>query len=522
MTAPPSEPPARLSPLEEALARRDLPHELFSGTDLGNAERFASRFGDRFRYAPGNASHLRWYTQAEDGRWVANVHGQGEVSRAVAKLVEEVKARIQQLQVEGGEDAEQAEDALRRVSRELSTARAAREIPKMAAENYGMTVSPEDDFNQRGDVLSCAGQLLEFKPDGVTVRAIIPSDHITWDTGTPYRPEILENPPADVTLFLRTFITYEDTQPEREHLIFKALGAQLTAGNPHRMLLIIKGESTSGKGMLQETLLPTLGDYAGKTATTIFHGNATDAPRPDIIKAMHLRIGVLSELSQGIKLHADRVKEITGDATISVRGMHSDNVLDLPIKVTPLIFTNETPRIVGFDPATKRRIVVMPFDRNLSPEEEDPAIKERFTSNPDVRAWLLARLVKGWVDAQREGLQDVRDAFAQARDAALENADPLEVFLEHAQAEGFIRIVDVVDRSSTPTSHYVRTSEFYDAFVEFLEKYDVAESYKQRMGLKALTRVLQKPPYSWVKKDSAGARWEGVILTTGMPNWTPH
>lgn len=91
--------------------------------------------------------------------------------------------------------------------------------------------------------------------------------------------------------------------------------------------------------------------------------------------------------------------------------------------------------------------------------------------------------------------------------------------VNRAQTEAIVLIAEFIahglnaqtlrfDRE-VPLTDCVRTVDLHNAFLSYLDTHHPTRSSPP---LKSLTRKLQAPPFNWVKRDSAGARWQHVVM----------
>jgi putative DNA primase/helicase len=258
-----------------------------------------------------------------------------------------------------------------------------------------------EDFDARGDMLGVgAGEVLLFEDDGLVVRKAEREDYLTKSTHVPYVPgatdSLWEN-------YLETFIP---DQRLRDY-VQRLLGYGLIGGNPRRLLVFLHGPTSSGKSTLVEAVGAAVGDYGGPFGVSVFRDKQDDAPRPDLLAALGLRFAFASEAGSEQHLHADQLKRLTGGDTISARNMNDRVMTRLVPQFLPFIATNDPPQIRNADAALWRRMLTVPFDRQVAGKREDTLARERLRASPAARTAILAWLVEGWERYRANGLDDV-------------------------------------------------------------------------------------------------------------------
>lgn len=308
-----------------------------------------------------------------------------------------------------------------------------------------------------------------------------------------------------LTQYLDTFVP----DPDDQRVLFAILGTILRSGNPGRLFPIFLGGTTSGKSQLLAAMDKLLGEYICSINASVFRGNLDDKPRPDLVRAMYKRIAYAVEASKIWELHADQVKRITGGDSVPYRNLYSQSVEKIP-RFTPLIVTNEMPRIKGSDQALKRRMIVFMFDKTLPPALEDARIKEKFINDEGCLKALLARIVAG---AQDELLRDgirwtlMPNKYATATLESFGQLDHVDEFIEWLKDR---EILSIVDMTETPVSHCARANELHEWYTLWIKKHGDRQDKAESLNMKDFGLALRER--GWASKLSGGTRWLGVKL----------
>jgi len=190
------------------------------------------------------------------------------------------------------------------------------------------------------------------------------------------------------------------------------------------------GPTATGKSTLLAAVCAMLGDYAATADfdTFLVRDRASGAPRSDIARLAGRRFVVSLEVDDGAKLASALVKQLTGGDSVAARFLYREAFEFLPTAKLWLA-ANDRPRVRDDDDAIWRRILQMPFDKQIPPDERDPQVKARLRDPADAGPAILAWAVAGCMAWQRDGLgipQAVRDTTAAYR----QEMDPLHDFLE--------------------------------------------------------------------------------------------
>lgn len=495
MTQPPEIPPR--PSVRDIIAWNRL--DEVNNTDTGNAKRFARLFKDVVRYAPETGL---WYVWNET-HWEPDVMGQTfALTAAVIRDIREDALNAPDEPGEGGGPSPRQRFLTHALRTESEGSR--RKILSVAPEDPALTVRV-DDLDVHPDTVACANGTVNLLTG--ELRASHPDDMATAVVRVSYEPGATS---PELNRYLNTFIP----EPEDQAVLFGLLGTALRGGNHCRMLPILLGGTTSGKSQLIAAIARMLGGYATSINVSVFRGNLDDKPRPDLVRAMFTRIAYATEASKVWELHADQVKRLTGGDAIPYRNLYAQAVEAVP-RFTPLIVTNEMPRVKGADDAFKRRMIVFKFEHSLPSRDEDPAIKERFIRDERCLRAILARMVEGarsplFVHGIKWDLMPIK--YTSAVMDSFDELDHVSEFVKWMVEHGHLESASAVD---LPLSHYVKASDLHAWYASWVKKHGDKLDRDSALSLRDLGTQLRTR--GWESRAAMGTRWVGWRLTTEAP-----
>lgn len=210
------------------------------------------------------------------------------------------------------------------------------------------------------------------------------------------------------TSFLNRFVPDEEMQEYLKRLT----GYCIEDGNPHRLFIVFKGKTSTGKSAYSEAVMRVLGDYSGSFNLSLFRDKQDETPRADIVQMLTQRVGFASETSNEWHLHADSIKRITGSDTIKARLLYSNTYFERIPAFTPIIRTNSAPTIKAADLAIFRRLRVVPFEEQISEDEVDPEFLPKMMS--ESHDAILSWIIDGYMAYKRDGFGKIPDACLAA------------------------------------------------------------------------------------------------------------
>jgi P4 family phage/plasmid primase-like protien len=193
-------------------------------------------------------------------------------------------------------------------------------------------------------------------------------------------------PDAEVRAFVQRLLGYAMLGEVREHV-----------------MPIFTGEGRNGKGTLRDAICAAFGDYALEVDPELLmtrqgHGRHGTF----ILELKGRRLVFCSETNKERRFDESGMKRLVGGDPLQGNRMHKDPITFLPSH-TLIMCTNHLPRVSGDDPATWARILVVPFDVVIPPEERDGRLPAKLRE-PDVQEAILAWCYEGYRQYLAEGL----------------------------------------------------------------------------------------------------------------------
>lgn len=466
---------------------------LESITDTTNGLLFARMFHETVRYA---VDVQRWFTW--NGHFWEQDSPQHLKVFALTQAV--IRFRRERALLSSEEDREallKAIASLESVRKRHAMLDVARTDPRVQVEELAFDDAEADLVFTNGTINLDTGELRTSQPSDMNSRACA----VDYDADA--RSDELDR-------FLSTFIPDKDAQD----FIFRLLGATLRRGNSLRILPIFWGGTTSGKSQLFGALHNALGSYICTIGPSVFRGNLDDKPRPDLVRAMLTRLAYATEGSKDWALHADQIKRLAGKDVLPYRDLYN-GTLNVEPRFTPYIVANEFPRITGKDKATENRIIAVHFDRSLAPGEEDPTIRERFVSDPQVHRALLARIVKGAKTGIKRDMSDAPKIYLEATLNARAGMGHVDEFIEWAREEDYL--LPAVE--GLAMSACAKAKDLHDLYTYWLKKYADKTDKLDGIGITRFGKVLREEK-GWKTAVSAGVRWTEWRLSDTVPIWS--
>jgi putative DNA primase/helicase len=440
----------------------------YNVTDLGNARRLIHRHGRNLRYCWLWRKWLVW-----DGkRWVKD--DTGEVYRLAKETVssiyqEAAAAPNDETRKELGKHATRSE-AGARIKEMVDLARS--DVPVVPDE---LDASPDLLNTESGTIDLRTGELREHRRE----------DLITKIAPTKYRPDAAA---PTWEAFLERVLPGENLRA----FVQRAVGYSATGDTSEQCMFINHGGGANGKSTFQEALSAALGDYAMRTPTEMLLARRADGVPNDVARLKGARLVSASETEDGRRLAESRIKDLTGQDTITARFMKAE-WFDFAPTHKLWLSTNHKPEIRGTDAAIWRRIRLVPWTVTIPPAEQDKKLPIALRQE---LAGILAWVVRGCLQWRRQGLH----APNEVRKATGEYRAEMDVLA------GFLAECCELD-----TGHWEYAKDLYECYKRWCDENGERPEPQRKFGGRLGERGFQR--------DRGGSRgagiWRGVRLTEG-------
>lgn len=356
--------------------------ENYNLTDLGNAHRLISLYGDTVRY---DATRNRWLLW-QDTYWAEdrNLQIENLAQRTVTTIYTEAGdwADAETRKAIAGH-AKRSEDR-GRLSAMVHLARSNRDI-----------VVTSEILDQDPWLLTCRNGTLDLRSG--RLRPHRKEDMITKLSPTTY------DEAADCPLWEECLNTWMRGNQQDIRFLQKAVGYSLTGSIGEQCLFFLYGFGRNGKSTFIDIVMALLGDYAHKAPTSmIMAKDAGQSGIPnDIAQLKGVRFTVASELEKGKRLAEALVKDLTGNDPITARFLHQEYFTFWPTHKL-WMYGNHKPVVRGTDDGIWRRIRLIPFVAQIPTEEMDTHLESKLMRE---LSGILRWAVEGCMLWQNEGLR---------------------------------------------------------------------------------------------------------------------
>lgn len=430
----------------------------FHENEDGDAKLFKAINADKFLF---DHSANKWYYW-NDHYWRIDKVKQvmNKIQEIIAAYKEEAKIQKNNSEVyEEAGDKKQAKE-LEAISKklfgrvhDLQTLNRKKSIMELVTMGVNSLGDPGEKWDSNPLILGCKNGVIDLTTG--MLRPGLPSDMIKTVSPIPY-PGISEPCPTWLQ-FLR------DISDDNEEVVLylqRLLGYGITGFATEAVHPVLWGaKGRNGKTTMLETIKFVLGELAYKApASFLVQGRvqkSEESPDAVMMALRGRRIVWCSETNEGDRLNPSKLKELSGDDTISARPPYGKHQIEFKPSHLLLLLTNKRPKIPANDQALWRRIHLLPFQYSYLPNpdplnplerKEDKGLKARIQAEaPGILAWL----VRGAILWQKQGLNPP-DCIVAATAEYQSHEDILNTF--------------ILDCCETGNGRQVRQRDLYERY----------------------------------------------------------
>ena len=273
-------------------------------------------------------------------------------------------------------------------------------------------------------LMTPSGMVIDLKKGTQPPRKVRKSDRILMRTACEFQEDVKAYAEGEWLKFLNSAV---------DNMLISWLqrfvGYSITGLTKEQILLLIYGDSNTGKGTFMSSIMSAIGDYGRPIDSKDLMKSKGDKHPAFLADLVGVRV-VWSDDPDGTdKWDVGMVKSlVTGDET-RARFMRG-NFFKMYPKFTVYMTAQHPPDIQAMDTGMQRRLRVFPFDNKIEHGKEDVSLREKIHL-PDVLRWCA----QGAEDYFREGLGDTPKVVVENTDSYTKSDDPVLEFLEYVSEE---------------------------------------------------------------------------------------
>ncbi|MGA3200211.1 MAG: hypothetical protein ABSD89_12545 [Halobacteriota archaeon] len=431
-------------------------------TDVGNAKRLVSLYGDNIRYC---AAHKAWYIW-DGSKWSVDTKNQ------IREMAKDVVDLIHQEVYYAKRDSEWTKDDVTLLSKWAFASESEHHIEAMvhlAQSDLKISVSP-DELDADPWLINCPSGTLDLRDlehpfelrehrreDLLTRMAFVDPDRDA--NGEVFYSALFKALPDDQVAFLR-----------------RAWGSALEPTTMNKAVFVIYGDANAMKTTCSQPPVYALGDYASPFDISAFIKQTGSArpgrPQPEMVSLEGKLAAYCEETPDGMVFNSARLKLLSSSGKIRTRTLWEKYEHDIQLISTFFIETNELPRIdIHNDEqaqAVFNRLYVISYLNSIPPDDADSNVLKKLSSDKQTLSSIFAWVLGGYYAYKKDGLQppaSVKEASAEYQ----RKMNPLVDFFNDEIVMGPTKTRSLSDDPKTQPIEtiHVLVSDLYARFLEW-------------------------------------------------------
>jgi putative DNA primase/helicase len=318
----------------------------------------------------------------------------------------------------------------------LSIAPAQKALEALATfDGYGTS---GEDWDQDEFLLGCSNGIVDLRTNALIPNPD-PSCLVTKTTGHAFKPL---TDPSEFRKRAPRFIQFLDEITSGDvrmiGFLIQWFGSSMFGFSPEQRFLLMIGIGRNGKGVLKNSVIHALGEYADQPDANVYMRNkfgsvSASAPRAELIALKGKRMCFFSEPG-GMHFNEEMLKAHTGGDFITARTLHSAKMLTWKATHSITFLVNDAPEIDDIGPSMTNRVMVADFRERYDGDKEDKRLEKTLEKEAEGILAILCWAAKAWYDSY-EGTGagiEIPERVQEQSKAFMERGDPIAHCLNEA------------------------------------------------------------------------------------------
>ncbi|MGW1840350.1 phage/plasmid primase, P4 family [Streptomyces sp. NPDC002067] len=418
-------------------------------TDLGNAQRLFQQLGGHVRVVPG-AGVFTW-------------RGKSWAQVPAEALYADVRHVVKAMADEPGHDPE-------KLSRHVLNSQQANKVKGMVdmLTSIPGVYATVDQFDAEPHMLAFRNVMIDLRTG--EARPHRPEDMNTFFVNVDYDPD------ATAPRWERFLQECHPTCDAMPAFLQMLIGYGITGYGVERAFIMHTGPTTNGKTTFTAAIEDVFREATKRADASLFQRRRENGgPRADVVGLRGRRLVISSEWPANMPLDQALMKAVTGDQTITARGVYARSEITFRPVCLVQVDTNYVPDVDATDAALWQRVRVVPWTEDFQGREDRHLQAVLHRERAGIAAWAV-RGATAWLreyDAGR-GLE-YPDVVNRATAGYRDSSHPLSGFIGEeyeVQPGGHVSRAETWERyrswvEECGIRHPMTRNKFYDALRSF-------------------------------------------------------
>lgn len=409
--------------------------ECLAANELGDSRLYATLFRDQFVFCKNRQEWFEWQGHV----WKRDVMNRSlAVVERVVDLYQREQKEVNAKIIETQDDPEKVlqlkkrRNALEKRVQQLRAEKRRSSCLKFAHTIENPLAITGDEFDEKPMLFPCANGVIDLETG--RLGAGRPRDYLSLSSPVEFLG--IDEP---APLWQKTILEILNGNEDLVAYVQRLFGYAMTGLVEEKIFPVLYGKTGwNGRSLLVESISYVMGDLAGSIPSEMLlsmkYVKSSSGPSPDIMSLKGIRMAFASEVDEGQRFSASKVKWLTGKDELNGRNPHDK----YPTRFRPthklFLMTNTQPQAPPNDKAFWERLHLIPFLISFVNREPQESYERRAVLNLDRQVLqeapgILAWLVRGCLLWQKHGLKPPREV-TDATENYRRNEDLLADYLD--------------------------------------------------------------------------------------------
>lgn len=403
-----------------------LINDCLFANELGDGVLYATVFRDQFLYCKNTQEWFEWgghfWRRDIMGRSLAAVekiveHYLAECRRAARELTDQVQAGLDPESPAAGKIKARQGQLLKRASQLRADKR------RTACLKFAHTIDNPiaiegEEFDCKPMLFPCANGVIDLETG--RLKPGRPGDFLSL--ASPIEFKGIDEP---APLWEKSLLEIFGSNADLVAYLQRLLGYAISGLVKEKVFPVLYGRTGwNGRSLIVETVSHVMGELAGSIPAEMLlsqkYSKSSSGPSPDIMSLKGIRMAFASEIDEGQRFSASKIKWLTGKDELVGRSPHDKYSTRFAPTHKLFLMTNTLPSAPANDKSFWERLHVIPFlisFVNRDPQEtyERRAILDLDRQLIAEASGILAWLVRGCLLWQRDGLCPPPEVIEEGR-----------------------------------------------------------------------------------------------------------
>jgi putative DNA primase/helicase len=413
-------------------------HECLGANELGDGTLYATVHRDVFIYCKNSQE---WY------EWAGHYWTRDNMNRSMPAVESVVKLYLDEYKRISNEIADLAasnsgdEEIKRKRGQQAQLLKRTNQLRgdrrRVACLKFAHTIDKPlaitgEEFDVKPMLFPCANGVIDLETG--TLIPGCPGDYLSLSSPVPF---LGINEPA--MLWEQSLNEIFNGNNDLIAYLQRLFGYAMTGLVNEKVFPVMYGKTGwNGRSLIVETISHVMGDLAGSIPAEMLlsqrYSRSASGPAPDIMSLKGIRLAFASEIDEGQRFSASKIKWLTGKDELV--GRHPHDKYQTRFQPTHKLFlmTNTQPQAPPNDKAFWWRLHLIPFNISFVNRDPQESSERRAILDLDQQilkeaSGILAWLVRGCLLWQRHGLMPPRE-ITEATEQYRRNEDMLADFID--------------------------------------------------------------------------------------------